>query len=614
MFQQDFDLTPYTTFGIPAKARFFAEYSSVRELTKISRTPEFVENEVLHIGGGSNLLFVNNFDGVILHSAIKGITRYDKDPETVYVIAGAGEKWTDLVDWCVAQGLAGLENLAGIPGEVGAAPVQNVGAYGVEAKDFIHAVECFDTESRKIIRLDSTQCRFGYRDSVFKHEAKGRYFVTRVSFRLRPNPLASNLEYGPLKQLSERIGHQPTIEEVKHEIEKIRSSKLPDPAHIGSAGSFFKNPVISRAFYQGEVLMRDPNVPAFDLKDGFVKVSAAWLIDHAGMKGTSIGGAQVYPKQPLVIVNKGDATSADIVNLAKSVSHEVNRKFGIRLHPEVNYIDSSIKVTVLGSGTSKGVPEIGCGCEVCSSSDRHDKRFRSSVMVQTHGLDLLIDASPDFRSQALEREIENVDALLVTHSHADHVGGLDDLRPFCSPEPLPVFLKPDVAEALRKRFDYCFKENPYPGTPAFRLNNIDLNPFFIQGLKIIPIGVNHGKLPILGYRIGDFAYITDAKSIDENEIGKLTNLKVLIVNALRDRDHFAHYTISEALGLISRIRPRKAYLTHLCHEAGCHEKLSLRLQKACEDMHQSSGDNELPVNTDYPIEIAPAFDGMKISI
>ena len=599
MFKQDYDITHLTTFGIPAKARLFAEYGSVKELTKISRTPEFLENEVLHIGGGSNLLFVNDFDGLILHSGIKGIERYDKDSATAFVIAGAGEKWTELVDWCIAQGLAGLENLAGIPGEVGASAVQNVGAYGVEAKDVIHAVECFDTEARKTIRLTAEQCRFGYRDSIFKHEAKGRYFVLRVSFRLRPSTEAEVLGYGPLKDFEQRLGHHPSIAEVKREVESIRASKLPDPKCIGSAGSFFKNPVVSKAFYEGEVLRRDSDVPCFELPDGNVKISAAWLIDHAGLKGKRTGGAKVYPSQPLVIANINEATASDVCRLSKTVVNEVNRRFGIRLRPEVNFIDSSVQITVLGSGTSKGIPEIGCSCEVCSSKDLKDKRFRSSVYVRTHGLDILIDSSPGMRIQALTNDIDNVDAVLITHNHTDHVGGIDDLRPFCHSGAIPVYLKKDVADSLRVRYDYCFKEHAYPGVPSLELKETGLEPFHIEGLKIIPIGVRHGKLPILGYRIGKFAYITDAKTIDESEKEKLNGVEVLIVNALRDRDHFAHFTIGEAIKLIEEIKPKRAYLTHICHEAGTHKELSERMEKESDRLG---------------IEIRPAFDGQHIDI
>lgn len=599
LLKKDFDLTPYTTFGIPAKARLFAEYTSVRQLTAITRSREWLDNDVLHIGGGSNLLMLSDFDGLVLHSGIKGITRYDSSPDKVYVIAGAGEKWTDLVDWCVAEGLGGLENMAGIPGEVGASAVQNVGAYGVEAKDVIFAVECFDVSTRETVRLTAEECGFGYRDSRFKHDWKWRYYVLRVSFRLTPSVEARNLSYGPLAALRQRLGHTPTIEEVKREVEMLRNAKLPDPASIGSAGSFFKNPVVSRGFFESEIARFNPDIPYHETSDGHLKLSAAWLIDHAGLKGARVGGAEVWTKQPLVIANTGCATAHDVAGLADKIRRTVKETFGVSLTPEVNYIDSRIDITILGSGTSKGVPEVGCRCRVCRSSDKADKRRRASVYVRTHGLSLLIDASPDLRQQLLDNNIDRIDAVLVTHDHADHIGGFDDLRPFCYPAPLPVFLRDDVEKAVRTRFDYCFLANPYPGAPQFKLQTIDNGEFIIDGLRIEPVEVLHGTHPIFGYRIGAFAYITDAKTIEEDELEKLHGLKLLIINALRDKDHFAHLTINEALALIERLRPEKVLLTHLNHEAGTHQELMARLRS-------------FTVRTG--IEVAPAFDGQHITV
>ena len=196
--EYDKDLTRLTTFQVPARAAIYAEYENEKELLALSRTPEFINNEFLHIGSGSNLLFITSFEGIVLHSGIKGITQYHKDDKTVFVIAGAGEKWTDLIDYCIANDIAGLENMAGIPGEVGASAVQNVGAYGAEAGDFIHSVECFDVESRKTVLLKNEQCHFSYRDSIFKNEAKGRLIVLRVSYRLRRGSAALNLSYRPI--------------------------------------------------------------------------------------------------------------------------------------------------------------------------------------------------------------------------------------------------------------------------------------------------------------------------------------------------------------------------------------------------------------------------------
>ena len=603
IFTHDKDLSDLTTFGIPARARLFAEYASEKELLRISRTPAYADSNVLHIGGGSNLLFVDDFDGLILHSAIKGITSYKKDDDTVFVIAGAAERWADLVDWCVDHNLAGMENMAGIPGEVGAAPVQNVGAYGREAKDVIFSVECFDRESRKTVTIKNEDCGFAYRDSKFKKEWKSRYFVLRVSFRLQPSSRAEHLEYHPLDTLEERLQHHPSIREVRDEIIAIRDRKLPRPEEIGSAGSFFKNPVVHRNFFNDEVLRRCPDVP-FHVVDDIVvnsengpvkllvKIPAGWLIEHAGLKGKRVGGAEVYPGNCLVIANTGGATAKDVTSLAKTVEEEVNRKFGLRLLPEVNYIDTSVIVTVLGSGTSKGIPEIGCQCRVCNSDDSRDKRLRCSVMVETMGLKIMIDASPDFRQQAIASDINRLDAVLLTHIHYDHVGGIDDLRPFCLTGDLPLYARHDVVEDLKKRLDYCFRDKKYPGVPSFDIHEIKSSPFYIQGVKITPVEVMHGSLPIIGFRIGNFAYITDCKTISDTEIDKLKGIDTLVINALRDRKHFAHLTIEESLSMIEKISPRRAYLTHLCHEAGTHEDLAKRL----------------------PPHVSPAFDGQTFIV
>lgn len=576
--EKDKDITSYTTFGIKTRARYFAEYSSETELLKISRSHEFLENEVLHIGGGSNLVFMGDFDGLILHSGIVGIREYRKDSDTVYAIAGAGVKWIDFVDWCVDHDLAGVENLAGIPGEVGASPVQNVGAYGAEAADVIHNVECFDLESRKTVVFSNAECRFGYRDSFFKHQGKGRYIVLRVSFKLRPSNLATNLTYGPLRDLKDRLGYNPTIRDVAEEVKKIRNAKLPDPEILGSSGSFFKNPVVSTRIY-GKYKVDYPDMPGYDVADNpeLTKLSAAWLIDKCGLKGLRVGDAEVYPHQPLVIVNSGNATGQDVRSLADEVILRVRSKFYVSLKPEANFIDTSMKITMLGSGTSKGVPEVGCICRVCSSSDSRDKRLRASILVETHGLRILVDPSADFREQAIRARIADIDAVLVTHSHYDHVGGFDDLRPFCGVEKLPVYLRKDVNDDLHRRLDYCFRPHPYPGVPEFDMIEIDATPFFINGLRIEPVEVLHGQLPILGYRFGKFAYVTDCKTLPEESIEKLQDIDVLILNGLRFKPHFAHLSIPEAVELIEKLKPKEAWLTHFNHEIGLHDELEARL-------------------------------------
>lgn len=595
-FKKNVSLAPLTTFGIPAKAALFAEYSSPEELLRLSRTPEFRRNfeadTLLHIGGGSNLLFAKDYPGLVLHSAIKGLKEYVKDEETVFVIAGSGVKWTDLVDWCVDHGYAGLENLAGIPGEAGASAVQNVGAYGVEAKDVIHHVECFDCFTNRTVVFKAEECRFGYRDSMFKHEWKGRYIVVRVSYRLKRSTRAEHLDYGPLKSLEEKLGHTPDIREVRDEIVAIRSAKLPDPAEIGSAGSFFKNPVVSNFFYKEQLQPMFGDMTGYPAGEHFTKLAAGWLIEHSGLKGATVGGAMVYPANCLVIVNTGNATASDVMRLAELIQVTVREKFGVNLRPEVNYIDLDIDVTVLGSGTSKGVPEVACQCRVCRSDNPHDKRGRASVLVKTRGVEFMIDASPDFREQALRENIWDLDAVLLTHSHFDHVGGIDDLRPFCATGDLRMYMRKDVDHDIRKRLDYCFRKHPYPGVPTFDMRTIGNHPFYIDGVKIIPIEVMHGKLPIFGFRIDNFAYITDAKTIEEDELEKLEGVKVLVINALRFREHFAHMSVDEALAIIEKIKPERAYLTHFNHEIGTHEELAAKL----------------------PENVFPCYDGLNIHI
>lgn len=603
MIEENKDITRFTTFGIPVKTRYFAEYKSERELLKISRSEEFLNNNVLHIGGGSNLLFLSDYDGLVLHCGMKGIKRYDKNETESFVIAEAGVKWGDLIEFCLKENLAGLENLADIPGEVGASAVQNVGAYGVEAGDVIFSVKCFDTLTRRIVRFSGEECKFGYRDSAFKNEWKGRYFILEVAYKLVPGGEAESLEYGPLKELSANLGRKPTIREVAEEVTRIRESKLPNPEETGSAGSFFKNPEVRERYWQELLALSHEDIPAFPLPPKnpddpdevpMVKINAAWLIDHAGLKGLRIGGASVYNKQPLVIVNDGNATAEDVRKLADRIIYEVKRKFFIDLYPEVNYIDTRIHVTVLGSGTSKGIPEVGCFCPVCSSEDPHDKRLRASILLKTQGLRILVDPSPDFREQALREGLTDIDAVLITHSHYDHVGGIDDLRPFCAQKFIPMYVRADVEQNLRKHLDYVFRDKRYPGVPALDLKVIDNKPFYIKGVKVTPIEVYHGTWPIFGFRIGDFAYVTDAKTIAEEEREKLYGLKVLILNALREREHFAHLSVPEALEIIKEIKPEETYLTHLCHEIGLHE--------------------EIPALHNLPANVHPAYDGMKLTI
>ena len=340
------DLTKMNTFGMKVKARCFMEYDSVADLVDI----EFEElaRPVLHIGGGSNLLFTDDFKGTLLHSKIDFIEILDEGqciPETpsiVLVSVGAGVVFDDFCAWAAKEGLWGVENLSYIPGEVGASAVQNIGAYGVEVKDVIHKVYCYDTLEEEFVSFSAQECGYGYRDSIFKNpEIKGRYIVTHVVFALFREP-QPRLDYGHLK---EAVGDNVTLLQIRKTIIKIRKEKLPEPSVVGSAGSFFKNPVISvEHFARIEAAAKaehgsDYKVPHYDLPDGTVKVPAAWMIEQCGWKGKRSGGAAVWDKQPLVIVNcTGNAYPEEIIGLEKRIIASVKARFGVDLHPEVEYV------------------------------------------------------------------------------------------------------------------------------------------------------------------------------------------------------------------------------------------------------------------------------------
>ena len=350
------DLTKMNTFGLKVKARCFMEYDSVADLVDI----EFEElaRPVLHIGGGSNLLFTDDFKGTILHSKINFIEILDEASE-VLVSVGAGVVFDDFCAWAAKEGLWGVENLSYIPGEVGASAVQNIGAYGVEVKDVIKTVYCYDTVEEEFVKFDVEECGYGYRDSIFKSpEVKGRYIVTHVVFALSRTP-QPKLDYGHLKEAVESAGAELTPALIRRVIIKIRKEKLPEPSVMGSAGSFFKNPVISAEHFARietaakAELGSDYKVPHYVLETSIrhceeqsdvaichmVKVPAAWLIEQCGWKGRRSGGAAVYDKQPLVIVNyTGEAYPEEIVGLERRIVASVKAKFDIELHPEVEHI------------------------------------------------------------------------------------------------------------------------------------------------------------------------------------------------------------------------------------------------------------------------------------
>lgn len=326
-------LLAYNTFGIDVSAAQFLEYSSVNELRLLLKQGA-VTRPFLHIGGGSNLLFTKDYDGVILHSCIKGIQVQEENEREVVVRVGAGEVWDDFVAYCVKQGWYGAENLSLIPGEVGASAVQNIGAYGVEAKDLITAVETMDTEGHvRIYQVD--ECEYAYRNSLFKRPESKSIFVTHVCFRLSKVE-HYKLDYGTIRQELTRYP-EITLSVVRDVIIAIRESKLPDPKVMGNAGSFFMNPIVSEETFLS--LQQDfPLMPYYRQTDGRVKIPAGWLIEQCGWKGKSLGPAAVHEKQALVLVNTGGAKGSDIIALSDAVRTSVREKFGIDIHPEVNFV------------------------------------------------------------------------------------------------------------------------------------------------------------------------------------------------------------------------------------------------------------------------------------
>ena len=349
------NLKPYNSFGFHAVAKEFVEINDVNSLQTLIRRGEFKNKKVLVLSGGNNVLFTQAvFDGIVVYMNNKGIKRIVDDDDKAVVRVQAGEDWPEFVKQMVAKGLHGVENLANIPGKVGAAPVQNIGAYGMELKDSFLQCEAIELKTGDKRVFTKEECRFGYRDSVFKNELKGQYVITSVDFLLKKDaPL--NLEYGNIKSYLEQCGiEDPILQQLHDAICAIRDAKLPDVKQIGSAGSFFKNPVIDRA--QFEALQKDyPDIPHYDEPNGKVKVPAGWLIEHCGpstlrqaqepqgsgtvsWKGWHNEHVGVYEKQALVLVHYGGGKGEDIVYLAKRIQDSVEEKFGIKISPEVSFV------------------------------------------------------------------------------------------------------------------------------------------------------------------------------------------------------------------------------------------------------------------------------------
>ena len=318
------------TFRMDVRAKIYAEYRSVDELRELLQ--QYRGERLLHIGAGSNLLFTGDFNGVVLHSAMRRARATREDDNHVFIEAENGLVLDDLIAQLCDMGLSGMENLSYIPGEVGASAVQNVGAYGVEAKDVITEVRALAIADGSERTFTNAECRYGYRDSIFKNDLRGQYIITGVTYRL-DKQFVPKLDYGNLRC---EVEANPTPMDVREAVIRIRRQKLPEVSEIGSAGSFFKNPIVPREQYEA-IAAQFERVPHFD-QDGGVKIPAAWLIEQCGWKGKTIGGAQCYAKQPLVLVNTGNATPQDVITLAQNICDSVHDRFGITISPEVNYI------------------------------------------------------------------------------------------------------------------------------------------------------------------------------------------------------------------------------------------------------------------------------------
>ena len=332
--ENNYSLEKYNTFHLPVKTRWFMEYESEDDLQKILRDEYFQECVSVHIGKGSNLLFINDFNGIVLHSAIKGMEVVREDEGNVYLRVGAAEVWDDVVAHAVAKGWGGIENLSWIPGETGAAAVQNIGAYGMEIKDVIDSVEAWNQLTFEKHVFPVGDCGYAYRRSRFKEPGQDPHIVTYVTLRLSKHPV-HKLEYGALRELSGQAGL--SLRTVRNGIIDIRKDKLPDPDKLGNAGSFFMNPVIGKEHFD-RIRSAYPDAPAYPMEDGRIKIPAGWLIEQCGFKGKRHGDVGVYEKQALVLVNYGNATGDEIALVAESIRMAVKERFGIELVPEVKYI------------------------------------------------------------------------------------------------------------------------------------------------------------------------------------------------------------------------------------------------------------------------------------
>ncbi|MDQ0067719.1 UDP-N-acetylmuramate dehydrogenase [Chryseobacterium lathyri] len=336
--QENFSLKPYNTFGVDAKSKYFTEVQTLEQLRDAVKYSKNHHLQILFLGGGSNILMTKDFDGLAIKLSLKGISEKDLNEDEVLVTAKAGENWHEFVMYSLEKNYGGLENLSLIPGNVGTSPMQNIGAYGTEIKDVFVSCTVLDLENLELKTFNIEECRFGYRDSVFKQEGKGRYVILEVSFKLTKKNHHIKTEYGAIKAELENLGiTHPTIQDVSKAVINIRQSKLPDPKETGNAGSFFKNPTIPLTQFE-DLKLKFENIPGYPNGD-VVKVPAGWLIEQCGWKGKQIGNAASHKLQALVIVNAtGNATGKEIFDFSTEIIHSVKEKFGIELEREVNII------------------------------------------------------------------------------------------------------------------------------------------------------------------------------------------------------------------------------------------------------------------------------------
>lgn len=335
MIQENVNIQPYNTFGIDCQAKYFARFRSIKELQELLGDPICRSNELLVLGGGSNMLFTKNFNGLIIKNELTGIYVVKEDADHIWLEAMAGENWHDFVLFAIDHDYGGIENLSLIPGSVGAAPMQNIGAYGVEIKDVFHELEAIHVKTGEMVRFTRKRCKFGYRESVFKNILKDQYIITSVTLKLTKNHEV-NTTYGAIEEkLNEKNVANPTIKHISDAVIAIRQSKLPDPSLIGNAGSFFKNPVISKGEFEA-IKEKHPEVSHYIVDENHIKLAAGWLIDNAGWKGKTFENYGVHKNQALVLVNYGGAIGSDIFDLSEQIMRDVHEKYGVNLEREVN--------------------------------------------------------------------------------------------------------------------------------------------------------------------------------------------------------------------------------------------------------------------------------------